>query len=154
MHDARRQRAIRTCDVCGDCGAPIAPGDAVWMGWHRDPRSRARELHPVCQDCHRATTYFPAWQRARPCDLCKRDVTYHRHAGLSTRRVYIFCSERCRNRYAAKRRSAVLALDRHRLCSVCGEHFQPPRSDARTCSPACRQKAYRQRRATPAMTAS
>jgi hypothetical protein len=30
-------------------------------------------------------------------------------------------------------------------CETCGGTFTPPRADARYCSPACRQKAYRQR---------
>lgn len=32
-----------------------------------------------------------------------------------------------------------------RLCAMCPQWFTPPRSDALYCSPACRQKAYRQR---------
>jgi hypothetical protein len=30
-------------------------------------------------------------------------------------------------------------------CAICGEAFTPPRRDARYCSPACRQSAYRER---------
>jgi hypothetical protein len=33
------------------------------------------------------------------------------------------------------------------VCAVCGREFQPRRrSDARTCSNACRQRAYRERK--------
>lgn len=32
-----------------------------------------------------------------------------------------------------------------RVCSMCGERFIPIRCDAKTCSSACRQKAYRMR---------
>jgi hypothetical protein len=31
-------------------------------------------------------------------------------------------------------------------CCVCGSSFKPRRFDARTCSPACRQRLYRQRK--------
>jgi hypothetical protein len=31
-------------------------------------------------------------------------------------------------------------------CLVCGETFEPQRATARYCSPACRQRAHRQRR--------
>ncbi len=34
-----------------------------------------------------------------------------------------------------------------RVCAECGGTFTPPRSDGRYCSPACRQRAYRQRQA-------
>jgi hypothetical protein len=55
-----------------------------------------------------------------------------------------FCSNGCRYaRHLAKRRV------RHepRNCVVCGSEFTPARSDAKTCKPACRQKAYRERTA-------
>ena len=32
-----------------------------------------------------------------------------------------------------------------RACETCGENFEPPRSNARFCSNACRQRAYRVR---------
>jgi len=39
------------------------------------------------------------------------------------------------------------ARDREKVCGVCGEEFTAKRVDAKTCSPACKQKAYRRRRA-------
>jgi hypothetical protein len=38
-------------------------------------------------------------------------------------------------------------------CPVCDKKFTPRRSDAITCSPACRQKAYRRRQNPPTRTA-
>jgi hypothetical protein len=38
-------------------------------------------------------------------------------------------------------------------CPVCDKKFTPRRSDAITCSPACRQKAYRRRQNPPARAA-
>jgi predicted nucleic acid-binding Zn ribbon protein len=35
-----------------------------------------------------------------------------------------------------------------RQCTVCGRTFEPRQSNAVTCSSACRQKAYRQRKRT------
>lgn len=49
------------------------------------------------------------------------------------------------------RASASVAASRRRsragvtTCAVCGTTFAPARADARTCSSACRQKAYRAR---------
>jgi hypothetical protein len=31
-------------------------------------------------------------------------------------------------------------------CAVCGKKFRPARSDAKTCTPKCRQKKYREDR--------
>lgn len=48
---------------------------------------------------------------------------------------------------AAMRRSLLTlkarAIDAGRVCQVCGETFTPLRGTARYCSPACRQRAYR-----------
>jgi len=36
-------------------------------------------------------------------------------------------------------------MNTEKTCEVCGEQFTATRRDAKTCSPACKQKAYRQR---------
>jgi len=36
--------------------------------------------------------------------------------------------------------------ERKKVCEVCGEEFTATRRDAKTCSPRCKQKAYRQRK--------
>ena len=41
--------------------------------------------------------------------------------------------------------SALLELEETPLCEVCGEALTDTRRDAKTCSAACRQKAYRHR---------
>jgi hypothetical protein len=44
-------------------------------------------------------------------------------------------------------RGARIAARRgEQVCEVCGKSFRPARSDARTCSPKCRQKKYRRLR--------
>jgi hypothetical protein len=46
-----------------------------------------------------------------------------------------------------RRRRELRALARTELkCEQCGEQFDADRSDARYCSPACRQKGYRARK--------
>ena len=42
--------------------------------------------------------------------------------------------------------SALLELEEAPMCEVCGEALRDTRRDAKTCSAACRQKAYRRRR--------
>jgi hypothetical protein len=53
------------------------------------------------------------------------------------------CSKRCSEKTAAERRRV-----RHeeKTCAVCDELFVPKRCDARYCSNACRQDAYRKRK--------
>jgi formylmethanofuran dehydrogenase subunit E len=68
------------------------------------------------------------------------------------RRSGVFCCDRCRSKWHNRRHSQVRKQQRQRYlakaCEVCGEEFTAKRVDAKTCSPACKQKAYRRRRAT------
>ena len=57
-------------------------------------------------------------------------------------------SVRFPERYASGELAQVLRAD-ERACRVCGQPFWAWREDARYCSAAHRQKAYRQRRAGP-----
>jgi hypothetical protein len=50
--------------------------------------------------------------------------------------------------YAAARRADRAAARDERPCEGCGKPFTPARSDARYCSGACPQHAYRVRKAT------
>ncbi len=84
--------------------------------------------------------------RPRPCEVCARPVVNERSLRL---RAYILCSGRCTKTYWTEyrrdQRAGAAAELRHKPCAVCGEVFDAPRRDAVTCSPACRQKAYRTR---------
>jgi hypothetical protein len=70
------------------------------------------------------------------CRACGRELIACKHW-----RQWV-CSDACRMRVRrAKRRTAKP----RQSCTVCGKRFAARRSDARTCSPACRQRAYRDR---------
>jgi hypothetical protein len=58
----------------------------------------------------------------------------------------IYCSGVCREqaRYAAARAKRA-DLRGTRICDNCDETFEPRRSDAKFCSDACKQRAYRKR---------
>jgi hypothetical protein len=71
------------------------------------------------------------------CERCTRPVlvlTQTKYPGEDYERV-IYCSNACRD---AK-------PEREKVCAVCDKAFTAKRSDQKTCSAACRQKAYRQR---------
>jgi predicted nucleic acid-binding Zn ribbon protein len=158
----RRLRAEQTCEVCGDCGHQFAPDEPVWMGYYRHSSGTCFQ-HPVCLGCRSDKRYgLDAWYEARSCEWCGRPVSFRvpltqkRHvpewyAGervLDTplERTRTFCSIRCRQREASSHRVAARAEARRRTCPVCGVAFVGTRADAATCSSACRQRAYRQRR--------
>ena len=57
-----------------------------------------------------------------------------------------YCTDECGELARRERRDRT--RDRiARPCDACGDTFTPPRSDGRYCSSACRQKAYRRRKA-------
>ena len=82
------------------------------------------------------------WRAPEPCKTCGRPVIGDRRRKVPT---HVVCSVECRVAvyraiWIARRRSRV----ERRRCKVCREPFMPKRSDARHCSAACKQKAYRQ----------
>jgi hypothetical protein len=131
--------------VCAKCSRPIAPGEPVWRHsrgrWGRD-RYHTYYGYPTvvwCVDC-----MGNHGERPRPCGGCGRLV--YQRLGDPVRSRRVFCCERCLSHCRVKERAEVRRQARSdRRCAVCGVAFTPGRSDARTCSPACRQKAHRQR---------
>ena len=89
----------------------------------------------ACPDCEPAAAEY-----ATPCDACGRKVARRR-----------FCNWHCRAHYynapaAARRKAERLKARQGKVCEQCGKTFTATRSDQKTCSPACRQKAYRERK--------
>jgi hypothetical protein len=106
------------------------------------------QIHAWCERCARDhRNYYDEWLNARswePCEACGRLVL-----SMDNRlyRQHVACSRTCRQRLDEQRRRT----GRHaheRTCTQCEQTFTSTRGDARYCSPACRQRAYRRRRAT------
>jgi len=57
-----------------------------------------------------------------------------------------FCSDPCRQTYHNQLRKETRVEERKKVCEVCGEEFTATRRDQKTCSKACKQKAYRGRK--------
>jgi hypothetical protein len=153
---ARWWKSFADASVCCRCGKPIPAGDAVWLipcqlvtVWEFvsiwDERYAAG-----CPGCGHEYMGAPHQQdrvRARPCPGCGRVVRLLVAAhGIRS----FLCSHRCRNRvYGARFRKWHPRPKAERSlvqCQTCGNNFAPRRAGAKTCSPACRQKAYRRRR--------
>ncbi len=56
--------------------------------------------------------------------------------------LYIIPDSLTPNQY----RAVLAAHTREKVCEVCSEEFTATRAHAKTCSPACKQKGYRQRK--------
>lgn len=95
---------------------------------HRCPHCNCRYFRKI----ERATS--ARWQQRHPIKLA--------------------CSDVCHDAIARARRNDRLRRNRqsrrdHRRCTTCGNEFVATRADQKTCSNACRQKSYRQRKVSP-----
>ena len=127
---------------CGQCGCKIPAQEPVYLVRAWSP-AQGRYQHttrnvPICKRCHDPEDDF----REATCEGCGRTV----FRTFWTRRpgARVACSQSCRRKLHAALRRAKSGR-REKTCTVCGQSFLAARSDALTCSQACRQKAYRQR---------
>jgi hypothetical protein len=78
------------------------------------------------------------------CPTCGRKVIMDMTKRIEEEEQwFLYCSEVCRLQHRnVLRRKYPSKL----VCEVCGTAFTAKRSDAKTCSAACKQKAYRTRK--------
>lgn len=156
-------RALGHVDTCGACGRSLLSGEPVHLGaevYVGFPPIRLRYSYAplVCQPRYQRTVLCgscsPKWLSpgrgdvvAQLCARCERPMVYRLTASTMRR---TFCSEACgrayRDQLRNQRRKERSAVEREKICEVCGNEFTAPRKDSKTCSPACKQKAYRQRK--------
>jgi len=135
---------------CGGCGktlaldAPVLKYNYMLMGTAADGRLTYWFPGHICLDCASSLKREPT-DNPSPCYVCKRPVF-----GVRRRTIYAgdrfsprtLCSKRCENTFYRNRQRKLTPIF---TCSSCGRSFSPNRADAKHCSPACKQKAYRQR---------
>jgi hypothetical protein len=155
---AKRRRIIAEGKICSKCGGEI--GDTVYRyqpllerGLH-GTRYRTRpttDANPICEAC--APNWLPErlpisytlyeYPHNVRCETCGRAVIFV--SATKEPRGRVFCSEDCKSERKA-RKSKGKRLEPHNIsCEVCGTEFVAKRSDAKTCSNACRQRQHRQR---------
>jgi hypothetical protein len=172
-HEAKRRvEASKKGGACGKCGGALKDGEAAYagcrvyagMGGGLMSRPGPRyDKAPVCKACApewlsepRAYNEYtigdrrvriPASQRVdeRPCSTCERPVVFEITRRKRSERV--FCSPRCQYTFHNRRRSRRDESLRQKVCEVCAGEFTATRAHAKTCSAACKQKAYRSRKA-------
>jgi predicted nucleic acid-binding Zn ribbon protein len=151
-----RRDALVQAKTCGKCGQEI--GDVVYRLRPGAPLGSYGNV-PICENC------APEWNVKRyvmrytrhehthewPCASCGRAVVFV-DSRKEPNRKRVFCSMLCKEQYDQSRRTRV--GPRQRTCEVCGKEFTAARLDAKTCSSACRQKAYRERLRASAPTTS
>ena len=143
------ERLRRSGEVCARCDTRL--DDIIYLG-----ETYPHRLIPLCGDCFAppgATGYDERiGSEPFPCENCGRLVV--RQVSWSdltpmytTQRIAPHCCLRCQGAAnARKRRARRRAVRPARKCETCAMDFVPTRTDARHCSNACRQKAYRRRK--------
>jgi len=148
-----RRRSDPAASECYACGCELGPDAVVYRArWNHGRGSAGHTswtIESVCEGCapepNRRSTWW--WDHdPQPCQRCTRRVV---NRVIPTRPMrHVFCSPDCERRYYQDRqqekRRATLDLDK--VCEGCDEPFRASRSDARYCSGACRQRAYRARK--------
>ena len=122
---------------CAACCADVGPAALYVLGAGAAART-------FCAACAKAT--HPEWERCglavkhTACRRCGRK-RYYQGRGLWP---HAYCTEGCA-RHARRERRRRGRTRREGACRTCGQRFTATRPDARYCSPACRQQAYRER---------
>lgn len=153
--DRPPSRAIYNAEVCGICWGALEPQEPVWVApwssWWNDYTGRyiygqvprctgcapiigRREVRPGLWVDRDGLEYWVE----RACGTCGRP-TFKRRNSV---RIHVFCCYACDRAYWDRRRRPK----EQKVCKACGESFTATGRDAKTCSPACKQRAYRERK--------
>jgi hypothetical protein len=166
----RRIDAAKKGGACGKCGGAFKDREAVYakcrgyagmaggLGCQPYPRFEAVS---VCEACapeymtkapdaffdtevngEAARVWYGKGFAQMQCATCERPVVHERTARWQPR---VFCCYRCQYTFHNRRRSERDQGLREKVCEVCSKEFTAKRAHAKTCSPACKQRAYRER---------
>jgi hypothetical protein len=131
-----RQRLEREAEnkggICGGCFRKLEPTETVWR-FNSGPPAYA-----AC--CHGEARDWRYWCPESPCQGCGRGVIYQVNL---RRRIHVFCCDHCESVYRWRLKKTQREIP---SCETCNQPFSSKRADAKHCSPACKQKAYRQRK--------
>src|SRR5215208_274982 len=157
---AKRRRIMAEGKTCAKCGGEI--GGAAYRyqpllqngyGGTTYRRRPTLDADPICGEC--APDWLPElstrvytlhmYPHNVQCENCGREVFFVSASERVPAKMRVFCCDDRRTEAKAKRSSARRVEPHTMECEICHTEFSATRSDARTCSPKCRQKAYRQR---------
>jgi hypothetical protein len=146
----QRRRLIRNaakdCKHCAGCGRDLRPEEPVWryhVAVDRLFGAESRAFAPHCEQCRNPDWWF---SKPRPCEGCGRPVHLPQWGRWRYRHLTYLCCENCTKVRRDRLKAAIRAEVRGtRVCETCSKTFVPARTDARFCSVACKQRAYRTR---------
>jgi hypothetical protein len=153
------REAHKTAQWCGCCGRELAVKESAYFGvdvyigmWplYWDQVSKPKICKPHYERTVLCGSCTPEWLSpdrddvvTQLCANCERPMVERLNLSRLQR---TFCSDRCRHEYHNQLRKETRAEEHKMVCEVCGEEFTAKRRDAKFCSKACKQKAYRGRK--------
>lgn len=140
--DLRGLGTDQPCETCGESARPLM-FHLSWMLQTASGRVFCSVAHVPPDELKEHTDV-----RVGPCETCGRET--HVLGGLWKlgKPPRLFCSWRCHDRFYLLQNQAKRVKANLRQCTVCGRTFEPRQSNPVTCSSACRQKTYWQRKRT------
>jgi hypothetical protein len=131
---------------CGQCKRELTAGEPVFrlfidlrVGWQM-----------VCGACEaaasKASFFPPLWDQPRCCSQCARPV--YMDSPQRKARYFVCGVEGRRAAHKASYRRMHPPSPRVERQCLCGAAFTPKRNEAKFCSSACKQRAYRARLTT------
>ena len=152
-------KAHKTARLCGCCSRELSLEEPAYFGakvyvgieplsWNRISKPR------ICESRYERTVLCgscaPEWLSQERSDVVTQLCAHCERPMVSRLKLSelgnVFCSYPCKRAYYDRVREEKMAEKRKKVCEVCGEEFTATRQDAKTCSPGCKQKAYRRRK--------
>ena len=145
--DAFNYRNAMIAGHCTRCEAPFVADAMIYMVRRQYGSGLFQwETIAVCERCLTETEQALEHAALGTCGGCGHRmirVMRSRHRRTGRQWAVRACCDRCEQRIHRRNRRRI----KQPICTACGKPFEPKRSDASFCSSACRQRAYRQRRA-------
>ena len=143
----RRLRDSGSGRICLICGQSYKDGEPIFVDdLRRVYRGRLVIARiTLCLECTPDSSMFKNGRIYYRCPHCQRPV-FHLHGVHHKHRR--FCSKMCRRAFYSYRHRLESRARRQSCCTRCGIGFLAARKDAKYCSGACKQAAFRDRQAT------
>jgi hypothetical protein len=127
---------------CEKCKRQLTESEPVYrLYWN--VHSGMRMVCGMCEAQVSASSFLKrTWHPSRPCCHCSRPVFLYQPIRKGLR--YFVCGIECRQAvHNANYRRLHPRSHAKQRCQSCGHIFTPKRNDAKFCSVACKQRAYR-----------
>jgi hypothetical protein len=127
---------------CGQCKRQLTAAEPVYRLFINGRVNWQMVCSPCEAAARKASGFPPIWRLPHCCSQCARPV----YMDCPPRKVrYFVCGAECRQAAHNANYRRMHPRSRVERQCLCGAAFTPKRNDAKFCSVACKQRAYRER---------